>query len=254
MNELSCIRADELAPAAALGSDPELGAAIVRHLASCSQDHAETRELLATLDALPGAALPVAPRPQLRERLMATIAETPQGVGVLAPGGDTMKASAESARRSWLDWLRPGLARGIAVAASAAAVVLVVVAVQLASQLSARDATLQAVAQALSRGNQVHTVEGSAGTAYLVQDDAGHATLLAAGLTAPSGGRVYEMWLIDSGGAAVPAGTFVPRDAHVSVADVSRPVGDAETFAVTIEQNAVDQPTSDPVLVGTLIQ
>jgi anti-sigma-K factor RskA len=253
MNELSCNRADELAPAAVLGADPELTGAVARHLATCPEDHAETRELLAAVDALPSAVLPVEPRPQLRERLMATIAETPQGVGAVAPPSQAAAAPG-TARDGWLDWLRPGLARGIAVAAVAAVLVLAVLAVQLGSQLSARDATLQAVAQALSRGNQVHTVEGSAGTAYLVQDDAGHATLLGAGLQAPPAGRLYEMWLIDAGGAAVPAGTFVPQEADISVAKVSRPVGDAETFAVTIEQHAVDQPTSDPVLVATFAQ
>ncbi len=252
MNELSCSRADELAPAAALGSDPERSGAVVRHLATCPKDHAETRELLAAVDALPGAVLPVEPRPQLRERLMATIAETPQGVAAVALGGHAATIPG-TPRPGWLDWLRPGLARVIAVAAVAAVLVLAVLAVQLGSRLAARDATLQAVAQALSHGDQVLSVKGSAGAGYLVRGQ-DRATLLVARLATPQPGRLYEMWLIDANGAALPAGTFVPGDAGVSVVDVAGGLGSAATFAVTLEPRRVDQPTSDPVLVADLTQ
>lgn len=254
MTDLNCQQADELAPAAALG-DRELGSAVARHLQTCRQEHAETRQVLAAVDALPAAVLPVAPRPQLRARLMATIAETPQGHGAMAPRRNVAgEPSPQAAPRDWLAWLRPGLARGIALAAIPVVVVLAVVAIQLQSQVSARDATLQAVAQALSHGDQVLSVKGSAGAGYLVRGQDDRATLLAAGLGSPPSGHLYEMWLIDDAGTAIPAGTFVPADADISVVDVTGSIGSAATFAVTVEQQRVEQPTSDPVLVADLSQ
>lgn len=254
MNELSCASADELAPAAALGSHPELSEPVARHLATCAQDHAETRELLAAVGALAGAVQPVEPSSQLRSRLMATIAQTPQGAARPAQRGHAEGPRAPSARPGWREWLRPALARGIAAAGAAAVVVLAVVAFQLQSQLTARDATLQAVAQALSRGEQVLAVKGSAGSGYLVRGPDDRATLLLADLHAPPSGHLYEMWLIDADGAALPAGTFVSSETDVSVVDVAGAVGNATTFAVTLEQHRVDQPTSDPVLVADLTQ
>ncbi|MEO8510896.1 MAG: anti-sigma factor [Chloroflexota bacterium] len=254
MNELSCRRVDALAHATALGSHSDLSSSVARHLATCPQDHAETRELLAAVSVLAGAVLPVEPGPQLRSRLMATIAHTPQGATIQGQRGDAGVPPARRARPGWRDWLRPGLTRGITATAAAAVVVLAVVAFQLQSQLAARDATLQAVARTLSRGEQVLSVMGSAGSGYLVRSSDDRATLLLAGLDAPPPGHLYEMWLIDADGAVLPAGTFVPGDTDVSVVDVAGGVANAATFAVTLEQHRVDQPTSDPVLVADLAQ
>ncbi len=250
MNELSCAQADELAGAAALGAvDADEAQALLRHLRSCPEPHTETRGLLAAAEAVSAAVAPIAPRPELRERLMATVERTPQGVPAAAAPAPRVERRQS---RDWLGWLRPGWARGIAVVAVPLVVILAVLAVRLQSDVSARDATLRQVADALSRGDQVVAVGGSAGAGYLVHD-ADRATFIVADLPAPAAGGLYEMWLIDPDGHAAPAGTL-SGGGDLSVAQVDGSIGQAATFAVTVEPHRVEQPTSDPILVADLSQ
>jgi preprotein translocase subunit YajC len=251
MSDLSCAQADELTAAvAAGGADAETRRDFLRHLRECSQPHAETRELIAAANALPPAVVPVTPRPALRERLMATIANTPQQA--IAPPAARGNVHADPSARDWFGWLRPGVARGLALVAVPLVLVLVVFAFRLQSDLSARDATLQQLAQALSRGDEVFAAKGSAGAGYVVRGD-DRASLIVADLAPAPSGHVYEMWLIDAAGHAAAAGTF-SVEGEVSVAQLDTTIGQATMFAVTLEQRRVEQPTSDPILVADLTQ
>lgn len=51
--------------------------------------------------------------------------------------------------------------------------------------------------------------------------------------------------------APVAVGT-IPQGDDVAVVTLERPLDDATTFAVTVESERVDAPTSDPVLVASL--
>ena len=65
--------------------------------------------------------------------------------------------------------------------------------------------------------------------------------------------KTYELWLIPTSGAPVPAGLFRP-DAHGSAAVLKPPLPtgvEAKTFAITVEPSAGSAaPTSTPIMVG----
>lgn len=66
--------------------------------------------------------------------------------------------------------------------------------------------------------------------------------------------KTYELWLIPTSGAPIPAGIFRP-DSHGSATVVKPPLPagiEAKTFAITIEPEAGSSaPTSQPITVGT---
>jgi anti-sigma-K factor RskA len=65
--------------------------------------------------------------------------------------------------------------------------------------------------------------------------------------------KVYELWLIPTSGAPVPAGLFKP-DAHGAAAVIRPPLPagvEAKAFAITIEPEAGSSaPTSQPIMLG----
>jgi anti-sigma-K factor RskA len=67
--------------------------------------------------------------------------------------------------------------------------------------------------------------------------------------------KTYELWLIPTSGAPIPAGLFRP-DTHGSAALIKPPLPtgvEAKTFAITVEPGAGSAaPTSTPIMVGTL--
>ena len=76
---MSCAQVDELAGAYALGAvGADEDRAISEHLATCDRPHAEARELIGAGGAMGVAEAAVMPSPALRDRLMATVAATPQ--------------------------------------------------------------------------------------------------------------------------------------------------------------------------------
>jgi anti-sigma-K factor RskA len=233
-DRLDCRAVDELDAALALGALPrdEMRAAS-EHLATCDQPHAQLRAFLGVGQVLSMSLEPVTPRPALRDRLMASIAPA-------------------TARRGWLDWLSPAVARPLAVAA--VAVVLAVGAwnLTLTSQLDQRDRALRAVAEAISGGEVAFRVAGSAGRGYVVDTPGVGAALVIADLEALPSDQLYELWLIDAAGTPVAVGTFTPTTGAVAVVEVDRDLSGFATFAVTIEAERVDAPSGAPVIAGSV--
>jgi hypothetical protein len=66
--------------------------------------------------------------------------------------------------------------------------------------------------------------------------------------------KIYELWLIPTSGAPIPAGLFRPN-AQGSAAVIRPPLPagvEAKTFAITVEPEAGSPaPTSQPIMVGT---
>lgn len=66
--------------------------------------------------------------------------------------------------------------------------------------------------------------------------------------------KTYELWLIPTNGAPIPAGLFRP-DPHGSATIIKPPLPlgvEAKTFAITVEPSAGSSaPTSQPIMVGT---
>jgi anti-sigma-K factor RskA len=147
-------------------------------------------------------------------------------------------------RRQWVP-------RVAALAAAAAIVALAVWNIQLRGELQDRESELRRVASVLSRGGNAIAVSGPAGTGLLVAGEEG--PILVAGVPVPEAGHLYEMWLIDDEGTPVAVGTFTPgADDELVIARLEHSTEGFATFAVTVERERVDAPTSDPVLVAPL--
>jgi anti-sigma-K factor RskA len=241
-NGFDCARSDELAGAYALGAlDPDEERAIREHLAGCDEPHRGAREVIEAAAAIPPSLEPVLPTPELRDRLMATVAETPQD------HRRAFRAAPQPAALPRTPWWRLGaVPSAIAAVALAAAVGLGVWGTSLSGQLAERNAALTALAAA----DVIHPGSGTAGSGW-VTERGDQATFVAADIDAPPGGQLYELWLIDASGTPVAVGTFTPQGGVASI-PLERPVGDATIFAVTVEAERVDTPTSDPVFVAEL--
>ena len=242
---MNCELVDELAAAYALGAVEEAEEReISHHLATCDRPHAEARRVIDAAAALPAQLEPMTATPALRARLMATVAETAQDHRP-APAVTREALAQPPVRRPW--WQLPSPFVGAAAAvALALAVGLGAWGASLQQQVAERDAALRAVTSA----DAAHRVTGSAGSGWLLETDE-ETVFLAEGLAALDEGRIYELWLIEADGAAVAVGVVDEADGVV-VAPLETQIGDATVFAVTVEEERVDAPTSDPVLVGTL--
>lgn len=238
---MTCDLVDELAAAYGLGAvEPDEERAISAHLASCEAEHGEARELIGIAAAVSVSVDPVAPSPGLRSRLMSTIAETPQEHRVAtAPRRLPLDAP-----RPW--WRASPLLAGIAAALLAVAVGVGGWNVALQGRLADRDDVLRAIAGA----EAAHRVSGSAGSGWLVETDQG-ALFVATGLAELPEDRLYELWLIAPESAPVAVATVEEVD-DLTIVTLERGIEDAATFAVTIEAERVDAPTTEPVLVASI--
>jgi len=242
---MNCERLDELAAAFGLGAvDEGEEREIAEHLATCDRPHAEARELIALAAAIPGSLEPAEPSPGLRDRVMATAAATPQEHRPLPTPATPDGVPAEPERRSW--WRVAPLPTALAAVALAAADGLGAWGISLNQQLAERDAALRAVASA----DAAYAVTGSAGSGWVLESD-GEAIFLAESLAELPADQIYELWLIGDDEVPVAVGT-IPDSEGVAVVTLEQPLDGAAVFAVTVEAERVDAPTSDPVLVATL--
>ena len=246
MSRMSCEQVDELAGAYALGAlDPDEDRSMSEHLATCDQPHAEARDLIGAGAALAAGTEELSPSPGLRDRLMATVAETPQDHRPVAPVEPTRPATVDDEpRRPW--WRMQPVAMGIAAVALALVVGLGAWGLNLNAQLAAREDALRAVANA----DAAFAVSGSAGSGWVIESG-GEAHFVADGLAEPPPGQIYELWLMDADGNPTAVGTIEDPDDLV-VVPLEEAIGNAATFAVTAEPHRVDAPTSEPVLIASL--
>jgi anti-sigma-K factor RskA len=246
--ELDCAAVDELAAAHGLGAvDAAEAEAIERHLASCGEPHTDAHGLIAAATVLPEALEPVTPSPELRGRLMATIAATPQEhrpIQVRPVQAEPSRVIEVEPRRPW--WRVAPLATGLAAVALAAAVGFGAWGVSLNRQIAERDAALQAVASA----NAIHAASGSAGSGWVIESG-GEAMFMAEDLAELPSDQLYEMWLIGPDGTPTAVGTLTDTEG-VALVPLDEALGDAVTFAVTVEAERVEAPTGDPVVVAAL--
>src|SRR5690349_9685671 len=117
-DRISCAAVDELAAAYLFGAaERDEERAVTEHLASCREPHAELRDGLGG-DLLAMGLEPIEPRPELRDRLMATVARTRQDH---VTGREVVTAAP---RRGAFDWLTAGWARGMVAAAAVVVIAL----------------------------------------------------------------------------------------------------------------------------------
>jgi anti-sigma factor RsiW len=257
----ACADVDELAGGLALGAvDADELAAARDHLETCPEPHAELRSLLGADAVLAVSSDPIEPSAGLRDRLMATVAATPQEVQPRLEPATTAAAPAaaeepRAGRRGWLDWLSPNVARPLAVAAVVALIAVGVWGVSLSSQLNQQQQAQQALQQvvaAIAAGQPAHPVDGTAGRGYVVDPAGTGASFVVTDVSALDANQLYVLWLIGPDGTPVDVGAFEPGDMGVAVVPVEQDLSGFQTFAVTVESERVDAPTSDPVMVGTV--
>jgi anti-sigma-K factor RskA len=244
-----CRDVDELAGALALGAvDADEARAASEHLETCAEPHTELRSLLGADAVLAAGLEPIQPSAGLRDRLMESIGQAPRATVEAAP----VEPRERTARRGWLDWLSPQLARPLAVAAVVAAVALGAWGVTLSGQLGERDRALRAVADAIAGGEVAYRVEGDAGRGYVVDTPGSGAAFVVADVGELDAGKLYELWLIGADGVPVDVGTFRPTGEAVAVIPVEEDLAGFGTFAVTVESERVDSPTLPIVMAGEL--
>ena len=240
--ELDCAAVDELAAAYALGAvDPAEDRAISEHLATCDEPHDDARAVLDGAATVAASLEPVSPSAGLRDRLMASVASTPQDHR--APGARAAQPI-EEPRRPW--WRVAPLATAVAAIAVVAAVGLGAWGLSMRGELNDRDAALEAVASA----DAIYAASGAAGTGWVVESG-DQAMFMARDLAPLPTGSIYELWLIGPDGEPTAVGTMADA-AGVALVTLEEPLAGSTTFAVTVESERVDSPTSEPVLVAPL--
>ena len=156
----------------------------------------------------------------------------------------TPSAADAEPRRPW--WRMQPVAMGIAAVALLLVIGLGAWGLNLNAQLAEREDALRAVANA----DAAFAVSGSAGPGWVIEsgDDA---HFVADGLAEPPPGQIYELWLLDAEGNPTAVGTVEDPDDLV-VVPLEQDLDNATTFAVTVESQRVEAPTSAPVLVASL--
>ncbi len=200
--------------------EPEERDAFERHLAGCPECQEEIAAFWEVAGALAIAAESPAPRPELRERILADARAEKQIVVPL-----------DSRRR-----VSPVLTAVTAVAA-AVAIGLGIYAVSLNSDLdSTRSAlTAQENAAALLADSSATSVALQSGTGRLVVGNDGEAVLVLNDLPPAPAGKTYQAWIVDDQ-IPVSAGTFV-SSGDQAVVPIPQAVPDGAVVAVTIEDS-----------------
>ncbi|HEX7297745.1 MAG TPA: anti-sigma factor [Solirubrobacteraceae bacterium] len=222
------------------------------HLAGCEACRESAAALTVAADALPLAAVQIAPPPELKGRIMTIIRTEAELLGAAegraqaAAAADAMAAaagdtSAAPARRPW--WRRPLLA--VRPLHAAAAAVLIAVGI--------------AAGFLLSGGENARTVQGTvlvasapqARAALELSDKA--SKLMVSGMPPPPSGKVYQVWLKRPAQDPTPTTALFRVDAQ-GRADVEIQRGrlkGVEQVLVTAEPDGGSMaPTSDPVIAA----
>jgi anti-sigma-K factor RskA len=228
--------------------------ALERHLEGCSACRQEIERLRGDLALLALSVGGPQPPTRSRGRLMAAIAKEPRRA--------ELPASQSSIWWSALRW-------------TAAAAVLVFGTLLLRQNTDLRQRVGSLESDATRQQQQL--VQAKQLLATLTSADAAHFTLvsgnappqpqgkaiyvrssgtlvfLASNMPALPPQKIYELWLIPTSGAPIPAGVFRP-DPHGSAAVIKPPLAEgieAKTFAITVEPSAGSAaPTSTPIMVG----
>ncbi|OYD69021.1 anti-sigma factor [Rhodococcus sp. OK302] len=196
---------------------------------------AETMAELSTVDALE-------PPPALRNRILDTVALTPQTPEQAPP---VSLAERRKRRSPW-----------VMVLAAAAAAVIVVGGIGIGFQVSDNTPSPNTASEIMAAPD-VHSTTldvpggGTATTVYSPSEDA--AVLTMNNVTPPSPDTVYQMWLVEDD-TMTPAGTMSPSDVKPTTQVVLDGIGSNTKLAFTVEPpGGSPQPTGQPFAMIPLI-
>ncbi|MFJ9543018.1 anti-sigma factor domain-containing protein [Streptomyces sp. NPDC101225] len=204
------------------------------HCAPCRDELARLRHAAAEL----GSAEPRQPPPELRARILATAAHTPQGDPTGPPPGTRTRRV-----------LALALAASIAVAAAMGGVAVwqhndAQDAARMQQHDRQQSAEFAAVLTAPDAALFTGRLTGGASVSVVVSREQGKAAFTADRLPAPPKGKAYELWYAQPSGALRPAGTLPPTGSRAAQV-LAGPVGAAVAVGVTLEPAAGSpQPTS----------
>lgn len=208
------------------------------HLAGCPECQREVEQLRVAADALPTAAEPVAPPPELKDRIMSVVraeAELLQAAGARADAPAAAPAASE--RRRWWS-LRPMGAVAVATAALAIGV------------------AVGAVVRDADNGPRVRTLQAQVdhgGASARLEVKGSEAELVAEGLPHPGADRVYQVWLKRPGRDPEPTDALFTtgRDGSASV-EVPGNLEGVEAVLVTREpEGGSETPSEAPFITAT---
>jgi anti-sigma-K factor RskA len=222
--------------------DPDEAEVVRSHVEACPTCRELAARLRRVVGALPLAVEEVTPPPRLRERVLAAAAATRSPTG--SPVARRPIAKAPAPRRSVL--------RRMPVYALAAVAVLALLVGVVIGQVAhtPQTATTQVARFSLS-GHQ--DMSGARASVIDLKSD-GVALVDFRGLPQPGAGRVYEVWLIPSGGNPVPVAVFVPDSNGARTVVVDRSLTGYTVMAVTNEPgpDGSQAPTQQPQLYGNV--
>ncbi|MGD1021441.1 MAG: anti-sigma factor [Candidatus Sulfotelmatobacter sp.] len=223
-----------------------------QHLANCASCRLELEQLRGDTALLALSAAGPRPPQRARKRLLEAIAREPRIV-----------ATPSGARRTWWGWL--GWA--------ATAAVLVFALSLWRENFALKETLASASSTAAENARQLEELRKIA--APIIEPEAQRVTLVAAKTPPQPQGKAfylrkrnslvflannmpalppqkaYELWLIPTSGAPIPAGVFKP-DAHGSATVVNPPLpagAEAKAFAITVEDEAGSPAPTTPVLM-----
>lgn len=216
------------------------------HVEGCASCRETVARLQRAVGAMPLAVEEVAPPARLRERVLAAAAAS-SGSTVAPPSRVRKKVTTPARGNPFAP-----LFNRLPVYAAAAAVIVALVAGVAVGDLAGRQATPPSqVARFTLGGHQ--SLAGATATVIDLKTD-GLALVDFSGLPALGQGRVYEVWLITSGGRADPAGVFVPDSNGSKVVLVNRALQGYAQMAITDEAgpDGTQAPTQNPQLYGSV--
>jgi anti-sigma-K factor RskA len=226
----------ELTAAYALDAlDPEERREYESHLADCEACQDELASLSGVTEALAVAASGPAPRPELRDRVLAAARAEPQ----------TVVPFERRSRRTL------PIVGAVAAVAAVAALAIGLWASQLHGDLDEARSALeqQRQAAAVLADPDARTVALATGQGRLVVDESGRAVLVLGGMGPAPTGKTYEVWVVE-GESAVPAGLF-PGESGADLVSVDGDVGEGAVVAVTVEDKGGAETPTLPLVVAS---
>jgi anti-sigma-K factor RskA len=227
--------------------DREEAEVVQAHVEGCASCREAAARLQRAVTALPLLVEEVEPPARLRERILAAAAASRDSTA--APSRVRKKVTSPVRGNV----LAPLFGRLPAYAA-AAAVLVALVAGLVAGELVGRTGQAPPPSQvARFTLNGHESLAGAKATVIDLKGD-GLALVDFSGLPAVGQGRVYEVWLITSGGRADPAAVFVPDGNGSKVVLVNRALQGYSLMAITNEAgpDGTQAPTQKPQLYGTV--
>ena len=230
------------------------------YLLSSQATRTEVTELKDTAVLLGLATAPVAPSADLKARLMAQIAVTPQHAPVAEPVAEapivdgfvatpTPTPTELKARERWFSRTAVSI-----VAAAAAVAVLIGGGFVVANTLSSTSQTPPQASgvekiQAADDARQDTADIATGGTATVVWSyELGQAAIIADGMEALTDEQVYELWYINESGPR-PAGLFTVDESGTISKVLDGDMQPGDVIGVTIEpKGGSELPTTDPIV------